>query len=173
MAEKEKETKKEEKALAQRRGGLGPFEDIDRWFDEMSRRFNEFFPRRWLSPFERMFPSTPELRAPFEGRMPRVDMIERDAEIVIQAELPGVAKEDLEVSTTNDTVTIRASTRRGEKEEKGEYYRHELSRGEFQRTLQLPAAVKGDQAKATFKDGVLELVLPKVEQAKRKTIKVG
>lgn len=172
MVEKEKGTKKEERALAQRTGGLVPFEDIDRWFDEMSRRFDELFSRRWLSPFERMLPSFPELRAPFEGRMPKVDLIDRDTDVVIRVELPGVAKEDLDVSMTEDNVTIRASMRREEKEEKGEYYRRELSSGEFQRTLRLPTAVKGDQAKATFKDGILELVLPKVEQAKRKTIKV-
>ena len=55
---------------------------------------------------------------------------------------------------------------------KGEYHRRELSRGELQRVVPLPAAVKGAEAKATFKDGILELVLPKVEPAKRRTIKV-
>jgi len=149
MAEKEKSTK-EEKALAPRGGGLVPFEEMDRWFDEVARR--------WLSPFE--------------GRMPQVDMFDRETEIVIRAALPGVAKEDLELSMTDETVTIRASTRREAKEGKGEYYRRELSQGEFQRTLRLPVAVKGVEAKATFKDGILELVLPKVEQAKSKKIKV-
>src|SRR5919201_1797946 len=114
MAVKEKATKKEEKALAPRGGGL----------------------------------------VPFEGRMPQVDMFDRETEIVIRVALPGVAKEDLEVSMTDETVTIRASTRREAKEEKGEYYRRELSQGEFQRTLRLPAAVKGAEAKATFKDGI-------------------
>jgi HSP20 family protein len=164
--------KKEEKTLAPRTGGLVPFEEVDRWFDEINRRFDEFFSRRWLSPFERLLPGLPELRAPFEGRMPRVDMIDRDTDIVIRAELPGITKEDLDVSMTDDAVTLRASVRHEEKEEKGEYYRREMSRGEFQRTLRLPAAVKGEQAKATFKDGILELVLPKMEQAKRKTIRV-
>ena len=149
MAEKEKSTK-EEKALAPRGGGLVAFEEMDRWFDEVARR--------WLSPFE--------------GRMPQVDMFDRETEIVIRAALPGVAKEDLELSMTDETVTIRASTRREAKEGKGEYYRRELSQGEFQRTLRLPVAVKGVEAKATFKDGILELVLPKVEQAKSKKIKV-
>ena len=165
-----KSERKEEKAP--RSGGLVPFGEVDRWFDEFNRRFDEFFSRRWLSPFERLLPGLPELRAPFEGRMPRVDMIDRDTDIVIRAELPGIAKEDLDVSMTDDAVTLRASTRHEEKEEKGEYYRREMSRGEFQRTLRLPAAVKGEQAKATFKDGILELVLPKMEQAKRKTIRI-
>ena len=149
-----------------------PFEDVDRWFSEVGRRFDDLFSQRWLSPFERLFPSFPEVRAPFEGRTPKVDVIDREAEIVIRGELPGVAKDDLEVSMTDDAVTIRASTRHEEKEEKGDYRRRELSRGEFQRVVALPAAVKGEDAKAYFKDGILELVLPKVEPAKRRTIKV-
>ncbi len=171
----EKETKKEERAIAPRSTGLTPFEEMDRWFEEMSR---DMFGRRWLSPFERLFPSFPEFRStfegriPFEGRVPRADLIDREAEIVIRAELPGVSKEDLEVSLADDAVTIRAQTRREKREEKGEYNRRELTQGEFQRSFRLPVAVKGDAAKATFRDGILELVLPKVVPAKRKTIKV-
>lgn len=165
----EKESKPIEKA---QRGGTVPFEDVDRWFSELSRRFGDLYSNRWFSPFERFSPSFPELRAPFEGRSPKVDVIDREAEIVIRGELPGVAKDDLEVSMTDDSVTIRASTRHEEQEEKGEYYRRELSRGEFQRVVPLPAAVKGTEAKATFKDGILELVLPKMAPAKRRTVKV-
>jgi HSP20 family protein len=91
---------------------------------------------------------------------------------VIRAELPGVKKEDLDVSITGDRVTIRATSSHEEAEEKGDYYRKELSRGVFSRTVPLPCAVQGDQSKATFKDGVMELLLPKVEPAKRQRIKV-
>jgi HSP20 family protein len=73
---------------------------------------------------------------------------------------------------TDDAVTSRASIRHEEKEEKGEYRRRDLSRGEFQRVVALPVAVRGAEAKATFKDGILELVLPKVEPAKRRNIEV-
>lgn len=165
----EKESKQIENAP---RSGMVPFEDVDRWFTELSRRFDDLFSSRWSSPFERVFPSFPELKAPFEGRFPKLDVIDRDAEFVIRGELPGVAKDDLDVSMTDDSVTIRASTQHEEKEEKGKYYRRELSRGEFQRVVPLPAAVKGEEAKATFKDGILELVLPKAAPAKRKAIKV-
>jgi HSP20 family protein len=164
----EKESKQIEKTVG---GGMVPFEDMDRWFSEVSRRFDDLFSQRWLSPFERFFPSFPGVKVPFEGRMPKVDVIDRETEIVIRGELPGVAKDDLEVSMTDDAVTILASTRHEEKEEKGEYRRRELSRGEFQRVVALPAAVKGEEAKASFKDGILELVLPKVARSDR-TIKV-
>ncbi|MGH8524999.1 MAG: Hsp20/alpha crystallin family protein, partial [Gammaproteobacteria bacterium] len=160
MAERQTKSEKQEKQrpLARRGegGGLAPFEDVDRWFDDA---FRDFFSRRWLSPwFER---GASELRAPFEGRMPKVDIVDRENDICLRAELPGVSKDDLEVSMTDNNVTIRASTKHEEHEEKGGYHRREMSRGEFQRTVSLPVEVKGEEAKASFKDGILELVFPK------------
>lgn len=104
--------------------------------------------------------------------MPKVDVIDRDDEVVVRAEIPGVAKDDLDISVTDNTVTIKGETKRESKEEKGDYYRCEISRGTFARTLPLPANVDSDSAKAKFEDGVLELTIPKVEKAKRRTIKV-
>lgn len=161
---REKSAEKEG-TLVRRGSALTPFEEIERWFDDL-------ISRRGLLPFERGWPAFPELRSPFEGRWPRVDVIDRDAEVVVRAELPGVGKDDLDLSLTEDALTIKASIKGEEKEEKGEYYRHELTRGEFQRTLTLPAGVKGEEAKASFKDGILELILPKAEKAKRLSIKV-
>ena len=169
---KEISAEKGEKPLTRRSTAMTPFEEMEHWFEDFSRRFDELFSSRWLRPFERGWPSLPELRAPFEGGWPRVDVIDRDTEVVVKAELPGVTKENLDVSLAENTVTIKASTKHEEKEEKGQYHRHEMSRGEFQRTIMLPAEIKGEEAKATFKDGVLNLVLPKAAPAKRKTIKV-
>jgi HSP20 family protein len=169
MAKQQKDTEnREERALARRGGGgLMSFEELDRWFDDV---FRDFFSRRWLTPFfERGWP---ELRTPLEGKWPRVDVIDRDNEICVRAELPGISKENLDVSMSDNTVTIKASTRHEEKEEKGQFYRRELSRGEFQRTLILPTDVKGEEAKASFKDGILELIVPKLQQTERRTIKV-
>ena len=163
------ETKKEatpreiQKATPSR--ALSPFEEMDRFFEG-------FFPRGWMRPLRWEWPSWGELPMPFEGKMPRVDVIDRDTEIVVRAELPGVEKQDVEVSTTENTVTIKGSTRREEKEEKGNYYRCEISRGSFSRTVALPGDVDSNKAKATFKDGVLELTLPKIEKSKRRTITV-
>jgi len=73
---------------------------------------------------------------------------------------------------TKNTVTIKGSTSHEEKEEKGDYYRSEMSRGSYSRTLALPSDVEADKAKAKFKDGVLELTLPKLKKAKRRSVKV-
>jgi len=141
-------------------------------FDEMERWFDEFLPHRFMHPFKDSWPAWPDLETYTKGRFPKVDLIDRDNEILIKAELPGVKKDDMDVSLTDDVLTIKASTRHEEEEEKGEYHRREISRGEFQRTLRLPENVDGDKAKTSFKDGVLELKIPKEKPAKRRTIKV-
>ena len=105
--------------------------------------------------------------------MPKVDMIDREQEIIVRAELPGITRDEMEVTLGEGTVTIEAHTTREEKEEEeGKYYRREMSRGDFQRTLALPAEVDEEKAKATFSDGVLELTLPKLEKTPKRTIDV-
>ncbi len=145
-----------------------------RWttpFDEMERLFDTYFPRGWMRRLE--WPAWPaELSRRMEFRMPKVDVIDRNEEVVVKAETPGVDKKDLDVSVTGNTVTIKGRTSHEEKEEKGDYYRSEISRGTFSRTVSLPAEVDATQAKASFRDGVLELVLPKREGAKRQPINV-
>lgn len=84
----------------------------------------------------------------------------------------GVDKKDIDISVGEDSVTIKGETRKEEKEEKGDYYRCEISSGSFSRTVALPAAVDGAKATATFKDGVLELTLPKLKATKRHKISV-
>ena len=69
-------------------------------------------------------------------------------------------------------MTIKGETQREHKKEKGDYYRREVSSGSFSRTIRLPTAVNGDKVTSSFKDGILELTLPKVTKAKRQTIKV-
>ena len=81
-------------------------------------------------------------------------------------------RDDVEVTLSENTVTIRAHTLREEKEEKEEYYRREMSRGDFQRTLTLPSGVDDTKAKASFADGVLELTIPKMEKTSKRKVKV-
>lgn len=139
--------------------------------DEMDRMMDRLFRGSFLRPW-RWEPRWSEMAQPFEARLPSVDIIDRDNEVLVRAELPGVDKKDLDVSVTENTVTIKGSTQREEKEEKGDYYRCERSRGEFARTLALPASVDGTKSKADFHDGMLELRLPKIEAAQRRKIPV-
>lgn len=141
-------------------------------FEEMERMFDDYFSRGWMRPFQSVWPSMPKMTAAFEGKMPSVDVIDRDSEILVRAELPGVDKKDLEISVTHNTVSIKGQTRKEEKEEKGDYYRCEISRGSYARTLSLPADVDESRAKANFRDGILELTLPKMNKSKRHTIKI-
>lgn len=141
-------------------------------FEAMDKLFESYFPSGWMRPFRMEWPTWAEGMAPFEGKTPKVDVIDRDNEVVVKAELPGVDKKDVDVSVTRNTVTIKGTTSHEEKEEKGDYYRSEMSRGSYSRTVMLPSDVAEDKAKAKFKDGVLELTLPKLEKAKRRNIKV-
>ena len=125
-----------------------------------------------MHPFDWSVPSWSVEKVPFEGKIPKVDIIDRDKELVVKAELPGIDKKDLDISVTKNTVTIQGSTSHEEKKEKGDYYRCEISRGSYSRSLSLPADIDEGKVKAKFKDGVLELTLPKLEKAKRRTIKV-
>ena len=163
MAHETQKEGKKEIQKAERAHALSPFEEMDRLFDT-------YFSRGWLHPFQ--WSSLPKVAAPFEGRMPNIDLIDRENEFVIKAELPGVDKKDLDISVTQNAVTIKGSTRHEEKEEKGDYYRCEISRGSYARTMSLPADVDEEHTKATFKDGVLELTLPKLKKTKRHNVKV-
>ena len=143
---------------------LTPWEEMDRMFEGM-------FPR-WPSPTRWQWPAWGEPAASREGRMPKVDVIDRETEVLVRAELPGVDKKDLDVTMSDNTVTIKARTQHEEKEEKGDYYRCEISRGSFMRTLALPGEVDSDKAKAAFKDGILELTIPKTDKARKHSVKV-
>ena len=139
------------------------FDEMDEWFDEMQRH--------WLSP--RLFGrGWPDFKPAFGGRIPKVDVIDRDDEICVRAELPGVHKDHLSVTLHDNILTIQTSMEKEERDEEGRYHRRELVKSEFQRSLQLPAPVDSDRAKSSFKDGVLELTLPKQAGYKPKHIRV-
>ena len=143
---------------------LSPFEEFDRLFEGV-------LPRSWMRPLQWERPLFSEL-AHMELKLPKVDLIDREGEVVLKAEIPGVKKEDIEVSVDENTVTLRGKTSHEEKEEKGNYYRSEIRRGSFSRTVALPRDVDAGKARASFKDGILELSLPKLNKSKRVSVKV-
>ncbi len=147
---------------------LTPFEEMER---EMERWFGRFG-QGWMRPFHWGRPHWADLNTPFEGMAPSVDVIDREEEVVVRAELPGVDKKDLEISLSEDALTIKGSTKSEKEEEKGDYYRREVSSGSFSRTIRLPSAVDGEQVSSSFKDGILQLTLPKIKKSTRHTIKV-
>ena len=137
-------------------------------FDEFDHFFDDFITRRW--------PRLMDWNAPTltQANFPRVDIINHDNDIEVKAALPGVKKEDIDVSIINQTITIRASSKEEKKEEKkGIFFRREISQGEFQRTLSLPEYVDDEKAKASFKDGLLTVMIPKTEKGKRKAITIN
>ena len=140
-------------------------------FEEMDRMFDEFFGRGFLTPLERHWPGWASFNRAFEGRFPRMDVIDRDEELLVQVEVPGVHKDDLEVTLLDDALTVKGKTHE-EREEKGEYFRAEIAHGTFSRTLRLPVPVRAAEAKARFADGVLEIRLPKTEATARQVVEI-
>lgn len=145
------------------------FADMEQVFE---RAFENFMPHRWMTPLRWDLPYWSELPMPFEGRQPRVDVIDNDSSVVVKAELPGVEKNNIDISMTANTVTVSVTDTHQKEETKGEYYRCEISKGAFSRTVALPCDVDGAKATANFKNGMLELSIPKVEQSKRRKITV-
>lgn len=156
MAEK-KGKKPQEVAPYRERRVPSIIEEMDRMFDTFFRRG---FGPRWL----------PMPRWPEEMAMayPSVDVYENDKEVTVKAELPGIRKEDLDINITEDAVTISGEKKKEEKVEEKDFYRVERSFGSFSRTVPFPAEVWSAGAKASFKDGVLEIKVPKKAPGKKK-----
>jgi HSP20 family protein len=104
--------------------------------------------------------------------IPAVDIFETNEAIVLKAELPGITAQDISVEVKDNTLTLKGE-KKFEKEVKEEnYHRVERSYGSFQRAFTLPGTIHQEKVKAKFKDGILEITLPKVEEAKPKQVKV-
>jgi HSP20 family protein len=91
---------------------------------------------------------------------PQIEVTQRSNELIVRADLPGMNKDDVKVDVTEDAIVIQGERRREHEEERGGVYRSERSYGSFYRAIPLPEGAITDQAKATFKDGVLEIKLP-------------
>jgi len=103
---------------------------------------------------------------------PAVDISEQENEYIVKMELPGVAKEDVKISLESNILTIKGEKKQEKEEKNKNLHRIERSYGSFQRSFTLPTTVKSDKIDAFFKDGVLTVSLPKMEEAKPKQIEV-
>jgi HSP20 family protein len=140
---------------------------------DMERAFDRFFGRHW--PSVRRWGDFTALDNLFESeglRMPSLDVVDRDNEVLVRAEIPGVEKKDISVTLTDNLLTIKGQSKKEEKEEKGDYHRHEISSSSFARAVTMPASVDASKTVANLKDGVLEIKLPKIESSKRRNIEV-
>jgi HSP20 family protein len=104
--------------------------------------------------------------------VPPVDIYETSDSIVLEAELPGLTKDNIVVEVKNNTLTLKGEKKFEREVTEENYHRVERSYGGFQRAFTLPSTVQQDRVKAKFRDGILEITIPKAEEAKPKQIKV-
>ena len=97
---------------------------------------------------------------------PSIDVMEGEKDIVVKAELPGLEEKDIEVMLDDDALTIKGEKKEEREEEGKDYYHMERTYGSFYRVIPLPVEVDGKKVEATFKNGVLSVILPKTEKAK-------
>ncbi len=101
-----------------------------------------------------------------------LDVMEDDDNVIVKAEAPGMAPEDIDITIQDDVLSIRGEYKE-EKADEGKHYHHrEIRTGSFERRIALPRAVNSDKAEAEFKDGILTLTLPKLEDIKPRRVKV-
>jgi HSP20 family protein len=106
------------------------------------------------------------------GWLPTIDLYEDRDHLVLKAELPGMKKEDIDISLHGEVLTVSGERKEEETFDKAETYRAERFLGRFQRTLTLPVRVDASKVQASYKDGILTVTLPKAEEAKPKQIEV-
>ena len=139
-----------------------PFRDLRTLQDEVNRLFS--------TSFSRSFGDDGIARGAWT---PGVDIYENKDEIVLEAELPGMNREDFELTVENNVLTLRGERRFEKKEEADNYHRVERSYGTFARSFTLPPTVAPDTATAEYKNGVLRVVLRKREEVKARRIEIG
>jgi len=138
-----------------------PFDELASLRESMERVFDEFFTSRRTE--RRGVPAVWE---------PAAELFETDNEVVFRAEMPGIDPKSVDVTVSEDALTVRGEARAEEEQKGRNYYRRELRYGSYQRTVALPTAVQADQARAAYRNGILEVRLPKAERARAKSIKV-
>jgi HSP20 family protein len=137
-----------------------PLWDVDSWFNDAL-----------LRPFAPI--GFPRLRSLVtEDISPSVDVFEEGEDLVVKAELPGIKKEDIDIRLTDGMITISGEKKKEDEIKRKDYYKWERSYGSFCRSFELPAEVQKDKVKSTFKDGVLEIRMPKSKEAIQKEVKI-
>jgi len=139
----------------------------------MEEAFEDFPPRRWMERFEPFGWRWPMGAGADFDRSFRLDVIDRDKELIIRGELPGVEKDDIKVTISGDRLMIEAEREFEEEDKHDRFYRHEVGFGKLMRTVSLPVEVDAEKVSAELKEGILEVALPKVRAMDRHTVKVA
>jgi len=142
-----------------------PFAFMRRFSEEMDRLFEDFgFGRGWVAPgFERGLDQLGALAG--TAWAPQVEVLQRDNELIIRADLPGMTKDDVKVDIADNAVVIRGERKSEREENEKGYYRSERSYGSFYRRIPLPSGVNAEEANADFRNGVLEITMPATQRA--------
>ncbi|MFH1360981.1 MAG: Hsp20/alpha crystallin family protein [Candidatus Omnitrophota bacterium] len=118
-----------------------------------------------------LFPGLDKNLSPFRG-FPAVDVDEDKDNVIVKADLPGLKENEIELNIDDDILTVRGERKIETEKKERSYHRVERSYGVFERSLQLGVGIDKDKVKASYKNGVLEIVLPKIEKEKPKQIKI-
>lgn len=169
---RETKTTETSKSLRQRQGeeNIGaqlaatPFTFMRRFSEEMDRLFGDVgFGSDWLAPVLGRATDLPE------GMWsPQVEVFERDKQLVLRADLPGLTRDDVNVELSDEGITIQGERKSQHTEDREGYYRSERSYGKFYRRIPVPEGVKTDEAKASFNNGVLEITMPAPQRGQHK-----
>lgn len=128
----------------------------DNYFDDMDKMMSEFLP----------------VTRSNKGFMPAVDMYEDQDNVVVETQLAGIDPDKIDISIENDVLCIKGEGEKKTEVEEKNYYRKEIRRGSFYRSIPLPARVDGDRASAVAEEGILKIYIPKAAEAKPKSIKI-
>jgi HSP20 family protein len=141
-------------------GEMAPFRDFERMKRDMDRLWESFFEKGTLRGED--------------GRewLPSLDVAETKNEIVVKAEVPGLEPKDIDISLSDGLLTIKGEKKQEREEKEENYHLVERSYGSFARSIRLPNEVRSDKINASYKNGVLKVVLPKSEEAKKKEVKI-
>lgn len=151
-----------ELARVDRPGYLSPFKEMERLFEEV-----------WDRPFSLMRTGWPELKTrEFETLMPVVDVYEDGHDVIVKADLPGIKKEDVEITLTENVLTISGERKSEEKKDTATYKLFERRHGSFSRSIELPYDIVADKTNAHFDNGVLEIRLTRSDEAESKVRKI-
>lgn len=150
---------------------MSEFDEFRRFEEMMNRMFEDILsvnPRRMLA----LLPSGERAIEQYNVRKPFVDVVETDKDVIATAEMPGLEKSDININLTGDMLEISAETKKEEeKQEKGYIYKERRS-GSYYRAISLPSTIDPENTKATYNNGVLQVIMPKTEIKKKTRLKV-